>query len=174
MIPVELEDKITAAAGVPSLKDLHKYGVGVRFCGHFTPDALNFKRTVSEKPVWRKMRQAALIPTTASKMQEPHYDERLHRVHLGPVYAPLTQEASAFHVWKNVYSFVDQEGRYCLYNSTYDDGMGFKEWMDAYGLWKQVEHYSNSTNECFAVDSRNKRLPGWRCRDRVFILRLAS
>lgn len=59
------------------------------------------------------------------------------------------------------------------HNSTYDDGMGFKEWMDAYGLWKQVEHYSNSTNECFAVDSRNKRLPGWRCRDRVFILRLA-
>ena len=176
-LPQELTDYITTLAGLPKLGKMPEYGEDITFCGTFTLEALNFRKKASDRTVWRQMRRVAAMPTLSAQMKRLHnvFDHRLHAIHLRPVYAPLHQEHQSFQVWKPVYPFIDGAGRCCLFYSPYGMGQGsdFKTWMDAYGLWCRVEHYSNSTDHMFSLSSNgNSHMPGWRCRSDVFILRL--
>lgn len=174
MLPRELVDYILRLADLPAAKELADYGsgsVGPRMFGTYSHAHLRYAREARERTTWRAMRRAAGLPTTKNQLKawgRPLDARLLKTIEVRDVGdAPVLHEACVeWRMMDAVWTFRDQQERLCIYASLHEAPQRLRAWLEAYGLWEQVECYRNDPRKCYRTG------PQWRCRHEVFILRL--
>ena len=198
-LPNELIDRITELAGQPGTRDYMNLS-GPRMCGQLTDAAGDYCKPLKTISLWRLMRHTAGLPSSTHHVdsiklahhwymmsltgrrrqkarRQPGFDGRLLQTSDWNVQrSGLTGELRTFDGGERVYTFMDKQGRYCLYNSLYASISSFgsvralQEWLEAYSMWHdRVECYTRDPD---SEDHYTQQ--GWPIRYWTFILRLKT